>query len=435
MERRAWAFAAATAVVALALPVWGSPDYSIAVDVWTDRAEDFFYLPGDPLRVYFRPEEDCYLVLYQIDTDGNVFLLFPAAYGRAFFARGGITYCVNDFFPDLELEVFGSSGVGYIAVLASPVPFRVPRWLRPHPVFRGWVTVYSPWYYERIVEEPYVAICQINARIVKGWGVGLRLGAGYCWFYVERCYVPVYPIWHPRYWEVRVVTRPLYDRVWAHHDHFYHLSPRKHDHPSGVGHAGPPPTRRPFERPREFRASPAPEMPAWVREAHADRAVQVGYREGSRQRVARPSGERMANPTPRVNTRTPYETGNDEAWQSRSRRENESREAGRTPRAASRIGPRSSASREDVRPPEARQGSDPHRQRKARQETSFRGETPLPAAAAPPRSNRGSPVVRREAKPQTDARASLNRQRKSPGEAEGAVDSRRAGLRVRAPRL
>jgi len=293
--------AALAAVAALALPVRGALDYSVAVDVWTDRGEDFFYLPGDPVRVYFRPVEDCYLVVYQIDTEGNVFLLFPASYGRAFFARAGITYCVNDLLPDLDLQVFGPSGVGYIGVLASPVPFRVPRWLRPHPAFHGWLTVYSTWYYPRVVVEPYLAICQINARIVEDWGWGLRFGIGYCWFYVERCYVPVYPIWHRRYWEVRVVTRPVYDRLWAHHDRFYRVPPRRHAHHGEAPGGAQPEVPRPFERRREFRASPAPEPPAWVREVSnrsmPERSVdREPAREGSRQRIARLSAEETAEP-------------------------------------------------------------------------------------------------------------------------------------------
>ena len=51
MSWRLLVLAAATAVVALALPAHGSLDCSIAVDVWTDREEDFFYLPGDLMRV------------------------------------------------------------------------------------------------------------------------------------------------------------------------------------------------------------------------------------------------------------------------------------------------------------------------------------------------------------------------------------------------
>ncbi|MBC7187416.1 MAG: DUF4384 domain-containing protein, partial [Calditrichaeota bacterium] len=285
--------AAVAAVAMLAVPARSSIDYSMAVEVWTDRGEDFFYLPGDPFRVYFRAPEDCYLVLYEIDTEGNVYLLFPEPLGRAFFARGGLVYCVNDLVEEADLAVFGPSGVGYIGVLASPVPFRVPTWLRPHPALRRWVTVYHRWYYPPVVVEPYVAIFHINARIAEGWGWGLRFGVGYCWFYVERRYVPVYPIWHPRYWEVRVVTRPLYDRLWTRHDSFYRLPPRRaedHHVPRQPEHRSPEP--RPFERPRQFRASPAPEPPSWVQAADSRRPYDGGparlrREDGSRQRIAR----------------------------------------------------------------------------------------------------------------------------------------------------
>lgn len=94
------------------LPARATLHYAVAVEVWTDRGEDVFYLPGDPLCVYFRAPEDCYLLLYQMDTQGNVYLLFPAPYSRAFFARAGEVPCVNDFLYDCHLAVHGTVGVG-----------------------------------------------------------------------------------------------------------------------------------------------------------------------------------------------------------------------------------------------------------------------------------------------------------------------------------
>lgn len=285
----------AATLPSLVLPAGATVQYDMAVEIWTDRGEDFVYLPGDPLRVYFRAPEDCYVVLYQIDTYGNVCLLFPSPTSNAFFARAGVVYCVNDFLPEGVLTVYGTSGVGYIGVLASPVPFLVPRWIRPHPAYRAASVVYIPGYYPAVVVEPYLAICDLNERIVADWGIGLRLGFGYCWFYVDHCYVPVFPIWHPRYWEVRIVTRPVYERVWRHHDRFYRLPP------AGVRHNGQRRfglerlARRPFERPRTFRASPHPEPPAWVRavERHSERR---GHDEPE-SREAR-GWTRVARPTP-----------------------------------------------------------------------------------------------------------------------------------------
>ncbi len=274
MKRQALAaMVLAAGLMALTLPAHASLHYAMAVEVWTDRSEDFFYLPGDPLRVYFRAPEDCYVVLYQIDTEGNVYLLFPSPYGRAFFARGGVVYCVNDFLSVCDLAVFGASGVGYVGVLASPVPFWVPRWLSPHPAFGVHRVIYVSAYYPTVVIEPYLAICDLNARIVAGWGAGLRFGFGYCWFYVERRSVPPLPIWHPRYWEVRVVTRPVFDRLWHHHDRFYRVPSTRGDHPGPRPESREAGAPRPFERPRAFRAAPHPAPPAWVRAVHEERAI------------------------------------------------------------------------------------------------------------------------------------------------------------------
>ncbi|MCR4437509.1 MAG: DUF4384 domain-containing protein [bacterium] len=443
MNQRTLVMLAAVAAVAmLAVPARSSIDYSMAVEVWTDRGEDFFYLPGDPFRVYFRAPEDCYLVSYEIDTEGNVYLLFPAPYGRAFFARGGLVYCVNDLVEEADLAVFGPSGVGYIGVLASPVPFRVPTWLRPHPALRGWVTVYQRWYYPPVVVEPYVAIFNINAKIAEGWGWGLRFGVGYCWFYVERRYVPVYPIWHPRYWEVRLVTRPLYDRLWARHDGFYRLPPRRgEDRYVPRQPERQPPERRPFERPRQFRASPAPEPPAWVKaveswRSHDNDPVRLGRPDDSRQRIAREvSSERESRPEgqsaqpgyPRVWERTgPQATpGSAEAARSHHRVPHDQEGQGlrnRSPRGQ--------------QPPVERQVFAPRNQERQREprtegQARVRSAAPVPVRA---QSQEARPAPGNETQTSGAYKAPNHSERKPLGPSKGSDGASRFLPRGRSPR-
>ena len=47
----------------------------LEVDVWVNRGEGAVYHPGDKIKVYFKTSDDCYLVIYGIDTKGNVNIL------------------------------------------------------------------------------------------------------------------------------------------------------------------------------------------------------------------------------------------------------------------------------------------------------------------------------------------------------------------------
>src|SRR5881227_2567959 len=46
------------------------------VEIWTDRGDDP-YASGQGVRVHFRTEQDAYVTILRIDTDGRVRVLFP----------------------------------------------------------------------------------------------------------------------------------------------------------------------------------------------------------------------------------------------------------------------------------------------------------------------------------------------------------------------
>ena len=63
---------------AKAEPVASKQSYSsVDVEIWTDAGYEPVYMPGEPVNIYFRAAYDCYITLYEIDTEGNVFLLYP----------------------------------------------------------------------------------------------------------------------------------------------------------------------------------------------------------------------------------------------------------------------------------------------------------------------------------------------------------------------
>ena len=47
------------------------------VEIWTDRGTGGVYRVGDDVEICLRADRDCYVMVYEIDTDGYLRLLFP----------------------------------------------------------------------------------------------------------------------------------------------------------------------------------------------------------------------------------------------------------------------------------------------------------------------------------------------------------------------
>src|SRR5439155_1535274 len=101
------------------------------------------YTRGERVRLYFKIDQDAYVTIFRVDTDGRVRVLFPRDPWEDNFARGG-----------RELEVDGRAlgsdaftiddypGVGYLFAVASAEPI-VPaptRWCVAGPDVRSMTT-------------------------------------------------------------------------------------------------------------------------------------------------------------------------------------------------------------------------------------------------------------------------------------------------------
>src|SRR5260370_13584857 len=92
--------------------------YRPRVQVWTDRGEDP-YASGQGVRVHFRAEQDAYVTIIRIDTDGRVRGLFPRAPWEHHFARGARDYEVQGRSYRDAFYIDDYPGVGYIFAIAA----------------------------------------------------------------------------------------------------------------------------------------------------------------------------------------------------------------------------------------------------------------------------------------------------------------------------
>src|SRR5262245_53674212 len=105
---------------------------ALGLEVWTDRGDDAVYQPGEAMLVKVRATEDAYLIVYEIDSDGHISVLYPWRRGSNM-VEGHRTYRLPPDDSGYELAVEKSVGEGYLVAVASRRPFRdLPWYLRPY---------------------------------------------------------------------------------------------------------------------------------------------------------------------------------------------------------------------------------------------------------------------------------------------------------------
>ena len=142
------------------VPVYGAYTMRPRIEVWSNHG-DAVYSRGQGVRIYIRTDQDAFVTLFRIDTDGRVRVLFPRDPWEDNFVRGG-----RDF------EIMGSdnhrttfyiddyAGVGYLFGIAAADPFDYTA-----------IESGSHWDYRTIADgrvrgDPYVALTEIAERIV-----------------------------------------------------------------------------------------------------------------------------------------------------------------------------------------------------------------------------------------------------------------------------
>jgi hypothetical protein len=155
-------------------------DPELRVDVWTDRGDGAVYNAGENLYVYFYASDDCYLTVYDIDTEGRVRILFPQ-YPDEGFVYGGTTYRIPDYYDHSALRAAGPRGVEYIHAVATREPRLFRRAVRDHRYDTG---------FDPVTDDPFVAINAINAQLISPYYIHATATTS---FFIEG------RVWYPRY--------------------------------------------------------------------------------------------------------------------------------------------------------------------------------------------------------------------------------------------
>ncbi len=100
----------------------GPGDFAVSVNLLGEK--EGVYRSGNEIRLSFQTTKDAYVVVYNIDADGYVQLLYPED-GRPVLSKGRTTYFLPPPGKNLTWEAGSTTGVEYIHALAVTEPGRL----------------------------------------------------------------------------------------------------------------------------------------------------------------------------------------------------------------------------------------------------------------------------------------------------------------------
>jgi hypothetical protein len=103
-------------------------DPAPAVRIWFDR-DDASYMRGDRIKVFLKTRDDRYIVVFHVDPDNRLRILFPLDPGDDNYVKGGKTYKVINR-GGREGIVADIAGRGIVFAAASTGPFRFEEFTR-----------------------------------------------------------------------------------------------------------------------------------------------------------------------------------------------------------------------------------------------------------------------------------------------------------------
>jgi hypothetical protein len=160
---------------------------SLRVSIWLDKSNEDVYRRGEPIRVTFQTNEDAYAVLYHIDVDGRVAILWPTGRFGDGFVFGGHQYRLPASDGN-RLRAGEHEGLGYVQAVVSRYPFD----LRDLPIDFHHESD-GPIHDVYVAGDPYLAMNEVNYTVTGLEDATDYVITNHVSYYVHR------PVDHPRY--------------------------------------------------------------------------------------------------------------------------------------------------------------------------------------------------------------------------------------------
>jgi hypothetical protein len=168
----------------------GDFDYSkvdLRVGVWLDRGEDEIYQRGEEMGAGFQTNQDAYAVIYRIDVDGLVTVLWPRSRMDDGFVFGGHEYLLP-VAGGRKLLVSNREGEGYVEAVVSKYPFD----LRDLEIDFHHEPTAQPLDF-RVAGDPFLALNEVNFAVTGLENSEEYVVTNFVSYFVHR------EVEHPRY--------------------------------------------------------------------------------------------------------------------------------------------------------------------------------------------------------------------------------------------
>jgi hypothetical protein len=98
----------------------------LEVDLEIDKGDDATYYSGEPIFISCIASDDAYVIIYNIDSEGGLHLLYPESPDGSCFMPANTTHQIPEEDDDYSLKVTGTYGEEFNCAIASREPLRVP---------------------------------------------------------------------------------------------------------------------------------------------------------------------------------------------------------------------------------------------------------------------------------------------------------------------
>ena len=159
----------------------------VSVDVWINKEEGGVYQPGENMQVFFRSNANAYVLVYNIDTEGYIHLIYPYGPSDPPRVEGGQSYRIPARHDPYDLVADGPPGMEFVVAVASRYPFRDLPWFLEPGVADASDQPRSDDELDSgvIVGDPYVGMERLNRRILPPSGEE-DSDANETYFYINR---------------------------------------------------------------------------------------------------------------------------------------------------------------------------------------------------------------------------------------------------------
>jgi hypothetical protein len=91
-----------------------NPNSGFSLKLWLDKTTEVTYTPGEKIKIFFQVSRDCFVTLYNYDTEGSVKVIFPNQNSTSGLTKAGEVRTIDGI-----IETSAQPGIEYIQGFAT----------------------------------------------------------------------------------------------------------------------------------------------------------------------------------------------------------------------------------------------------------------------------------------------------------------------------